>query len=164
MSITIVSAPCRRPPASTTAVQRQVESTVVGEDGAIGLDFANILLGQRLMNLSAKTGEKGIQDETADRLGQTDAGEVDAASILATLGLVTQQAASTSDQPSASAAGSATSDSTTRLAQVGTGAVTEKPLKSDAMPQAESPVLGATADSDNAPAKLAVTPPSPKTR
>ena len=154
MSVTIVSA---LPPTSSPLPSNGVESTVVGEDGAIGLDFANILLGQRLMDFSAKTGENGIQEEAADRLGQTGAGDVDAAAILATLGLVTQQAANTSDQPSAGATGSATSDSTTRLAQIGTGAVTEKPLKSDAMPQAESPALAATADSDNAPAKLAVT-------
>lgn len=154
MSVTIVSA---LPPTNSALPSNGIESTVVGEGGAIGLDFANILLSQKLMNLSTKNGETGVQEETGDALGQTDAGEVDAASILATLGLVTQQAANTSNQPAPSAVGSATSDSTSSLAQVGAGAATEKPVKTDAMPQAENPAPAATANKDDAPAKLAVT-------
>ena len=147
MSVTIVSA---LPPTISAPPSNGTESTMASEGGAIGLDFANILFSQKLMNLSVNTGEAGLQEETGDGLAQTEAAEVDTASILATLGLVTQQSAQSADQPAPAPVGSAKSETTAGLAQVGTGIDAEKPIKADTTP------LAATADGADGPAKFAV--------
>ena len=147
MSVTIVSA---LPPSHSAPPSNGTESTMASEGGAIGLDFANILFSQKLMNLSVNTGEAGLQEETGDGLAQTEAAEVDTASILATLGLVTQQSAQSVDQPAPAPVGSAKSETTAGLAQVGTGIDAEKPIKADTTP------LAATADGADGPAKFAV--------
>ena len=147
MSVTIVSA---LPPSHSAPPSNGTESTMASEGGAIGLDFANILFSQKLMNLSVNTGEAGLQEETGDGLAQTEAAEVDTASILATLGLVTQQSAQSADQPAPAPVGSAKSETTAGLAQVGTGIDAEKPIKADTTP------LAATADGADGPAKFAV--------
>lgn len=147
MSVTIVSA---LPPSHSAPPSNGTESTMASEGGAIGLDFANILFSQKLMNLSVNTGEAGLQEETGDGLAQTEAAEVDTASILATLGLVTQQSAQSADQPAPAPVGSARSETTAGLAQVGTGIDAEKPIKADTTP------LAATADGADGPAKFAV--------
>ena len=146
MSVTIVSA---LPPSHSAPPSNGTESTMASEGGAIGLDFANILFSQKLMNLSVNTGEAGLQEETGDGLAQTEAAEVDTASILATLGLVTQQSAQSADQPAPAPVGSAKSETTAGLAQVGTGIDAEKPIKADTTP------LAATADGADGPAKFA---------
>ena len=147
MSVTIVSA---LPPSHSAPPSNGTESTMASEGGAIGLDFANILFSQKLMNLSVNTGEAGLQEETGDGLEQTEAAEVDTASILATLGLVTQQSAQSADQPAPAPVGSAKSETTAGLAQVGTDINAEKPIKADTTP------LAATADGADGPAKFAV--------
>ena len=147
MSVTIVSA---LPPSHSAPPSNGTESTMASEGGAIGLDFANILFSQKLMNLSVNTGEAGLQEETGDGLAQTEAAEVDTASILATLGLVTQQSAQSADQPAPAPVGSAKSETTAGLAQVGTGIDAEKPIKADTTP------LAATAGGADGPAKFAV--------
>ena len=147
MSVTIVSA---LPPSHSVLPSNGTESTMASEGGAIGLDFANILFSQKLMNLSVNAGEAGLQEETGDGLAQTEAAEVDTASILATLGLVTQQSAQSADQPAPAPVGSAKSETTAGLAQVGTGIDAEKPIKADTTP------LAATADGADGPAKFAV--------
>ena len=147
MSVTIVSA---LPPTHSVPPSNGTESTVVSEGGAIGLDFANILFSQKLMNLSVNVGEAGLQEGTVEGLAQTEAAEVDTASILATLGLVTQQSAQSADQPAPAPVGSAKSETTAGLAQVGTGIDAEKPIKADTTP------LAATADGADGPAKFAV--------
>ena len=171
MSVTIVSA---LPPTNLAPQVSGTDATTGNDASATGLDFANILLSQKLMNLSAKAGEPelmnlsatadepGVHDETGDRLVPTDTGEVDATSILATLGLVTQQAANSADQPASSVSGSSASDSTTSLAQVATGAGTEKSTKAEAVPQAATPAPAATTGREDGPAKLAVTAAAPE--
>ena len=54
MSVTIVSA---LPPTISAPPSNGTESTMASEGGAIGLDFANILFSQKLMNLSVNVGE-----------------------------------------------------------------------------------------------------------
>ena len=153
MSVTIVSA---LPPTISAPPSNGTESTVVSEGGAIGLDFANIRFSQKLMNLSVNVGEAGLQEGTVEGLAQTEAAEVDTASILATLGLVTQQSAQSVDQPAPAAVGSAKSETTAGLAQVGTGLGAEKPIKADQTLPATNPALAATADGNDGPAKFAV--------
>ena len=147
MSVTIVSA---LPPSHSAPPSNGTESTMASEGGAIGLDFANILFSQKLMNLSVNTGEAGLQEETGDGLAQTEAAEVDTASILATLGLVTQQSAQSADQPAPAPVGSAKSETTAGLAQVGTGIDAEQPIKAD------TTTLAGTAAGADGPANFAV--------
>ena len=151
MSVTIVSA---LPPTNSVLPSSGVETAAAGSGGAIGLDFASILLGKNLTELSPET---AAPEETASMLGQTDPLETDATAILATLGLATQQPASTATQAEPTDADAAGPDASASLAQIGAGPgiASEKSVKTEAIPTAANPALGTTARSDDAPAKFA---------
>jgi len=156
MSVTIVSA---MPQTTPTQQASSTDSSAGLDGGAAGFDFANILLGQTLKGLITKAGNAIVPEETDKTLAQTDAGEVDATSILAALGLATPQpavvstAANTETKNMPAAASGAADDSTVSLVLSAAGA--KEPVKPEVMPSVAGADSGIAADVTDTPAKFA---------
>lgn len=151
MSVTIVSA---LPSTSPTPQAGGIESMAGSEDGAISLGFADILLGKKLTSLAAETGEPALSEESENGLVQAGSGEVDAASILAALGLAIQQPANIpKEQATVSGGTGQATDATISLAPAGTGI--EKSLQPESTPQTAPLVPAAATAISDTPAKFA---------